>query len=118
MSFTWFIDWTTLFNASNVNNMCKVRCLLKTSQTNFIGVQSTVGSVRASLQSNTSLITNGFNLGEFKLKKLNNTNYLELNTLESDGISMLIPNYNTNLTITLLDLNENPITYIDNIQIW
>ena len=118
MSFNWFIDWTTLFSQPSKNNMCKVRCLLKSSSINAIGIQSTIGSVRASLQSNSSNITNGFNLGELKMKKVYNANYLELNSLDTEGISMFIPTYNTNLTITLLDLNENPITYANNIQIW
>ena len=119
MSYTWNINWRSIFNDTKAKT-CKVRFRLISTSTNTIS--KTFGSIRASLQSNTSNITNGFNLGDIVVKKeLMNTNsyYLEGNTLTMEGATMIIPTTDTSiLTLSIYDINETLLTTLPNYNIW
>ena len=54
MSYSWNINWRSIFNDTK-KETCKVRFRLISTSTNTISTN--FGSIRASLQSNTSKIT-------------------------------------------------------------
>ena len=120
MSYSWNINWRSIFNDTKATKTCKVRFRLISTSTNTIS--KTFGSIRASLQSNTSNITNGFNLGDIVVKKeLMNTNsyYLEGNTLTMEGATMIIPTTDSSiLTLSIYDINETLLTTLPNYNIW
>jgi hypothetical protein len=119
MSYTWNINWRSIFNNTKTET-CKIRFRLISHNTNTI-TKDNVGSIRVSLQSNTSKISNGLNLGSISVKRDNftQTNYLEGNTLDTDGFTMIIPKTdNSFLTLSLYDINENLLTKIPNFNIW
>jgi hypothetical protein len=119
MSYSWNVNWRSIFNDTKVKT-CKVRFRLISTSTNTIS--KTFGSIRASLQSNTSKVTNGFNLGNIVVKKEiinSNSYYLEGNTLDTDGFTMIIPTTDTSiLTLSIYDINENLLTTLPNYSIW
>lgn len=121
MSYSWNINWKSIFNNTNHQGQsCKVRFRLISKNTNTISIDS-IGSIHASLQSNTSKITNGLNLGSILVKRDNytKTNYLEGNTLDTDGFTMIIPTTDTSiLTLSIYDVNEKLLTILPNYNIW
>ena len=120
MSYTWNINWNSIFSTTKKQEKCKVRFRLISTNTNTI-TNTGISSIRASLQSNTSKITNGFNLGSILVKRDNytQTNYLEGNTLDTDGFTMIIPNVdNSILTLSIYDANETLLTILPNYNIW
>ena len=121
MSYSWNINWRSIFNGTSKQETCKVRFRLISSSTDTL-TNTSIGSIRSSLQSNTSKITNGLNLGNIVTKRevlsLTN-NYLEGNTMETEGVTMIIPKTDTSiLTLYIYDLNENLLTTIPNYNIW
>jgi len=119
MSCSWNIYWNTIFNNTK-QETCKVRCrLISTSTTTALG---NIGSIRVSLQSNTSRVTNGLNIGNVLVKKEGiraNYNYLECNTLETEGVTMIIPKTdNSVLNISIYDVNEKLIDNCPYYQVW
>ena len=120
MSYTWNINWNSIFSTTKKQEKCKVRFRFISTNTNTI-TNTGISSIRASLQSNTSKITNGFNLGSILVKRDNytQTNYLEGNTLDTDGFTMIIPNVdNSILTLSIYDANETLLTILPNYNIW
>ena len=120
MSYSWNINWNSIFATTKNQEKCKVRFRLISTNTNTI-TNTGISSIRASLQSNTSKITNGFNLGSILVKRDNytQTNYLEGNTLDTDGFTMIIPNVdNSILTLSIYDANETLLTILPNYNIW
>ena len=120
MSYSWNINWNSIFSTTKKQEKCKVRFRLTSTNTNTI-TNTGISSIRASLQSNTSKITNGFNLGSILVKRDNytQTNYLEGNTLDTDGFTMIIPNVdNSILTLSIYDANETLLTILPNYNIW
>jgi hypothetical protein len=119
MSYSWNINWKSIFNDTKAQ-YCKVRFRLISTSTNTLSKK--FGSIRASLQSNTSNNTNGFNLGEIVVKNeiFNKNNYyLEGNTLTMEGATMIIPTTDTSiLTLSIYDINENLLTILPNYNIW
>jgi hypothetical protein len=73
------------------------------------------------LQSNTTNTTNGLILANLNVVKNNfdtKYNYLECNTLETNGVDILIPKIeNSNLIISLYDMSENLIALNNDFQI-
>lgn len=122
MSYSWNINWRSIFNDSK-NETCKIRCrLISTSDSsNTLSINS-VGSIRASLQSNTSRVSNGFNIGNILVKKelfRTGFNYLECDTLDTDGFTMIIPKTdNSILNLSIYDINENLLTSCPFYQVW
>ena len=120
MSYSWNINWNSIFSTTKKQEKCEVRFRLISTNTNTI-TYTGISSIRASLQSNTSKITNGFNLGSILVKRDNytQTNYLEGNTLDTDGFTMIIPNVdNSILTLSIYDANETLLTILPNYNIW
>lgn len=121
MSYTWNINWRSVFNETE-KETCKVRCrLISTSLTSL--TNTNIGSFRISLQSNTSRVSNGFNVANVLVKKeqfKTGYYYLECNTLDTDGFTMIIPKVdNSTLTLSFYDLNETLITSnIPVYQVW
>jgi hypothetical protein len=120
MSYSWIVNWKSIFNDTK-KETCKVRCRLVSTSSNTLTFAN-VGSVRASLQSNTSKITNGLNIGDILVK--NNLiqtgyNYLECNTLDTDGFTMFIPKTDSSiLNISIYDVNENLLSNCPYYQVW
>ena len=122
MSYSWNVNWRSIFSSNATFNptTCKVRFRLFSTNTNII-VNNRISSIRASLQSNTSNVNYGFNLGSILVKKdvYTNTNYLDGNTLDTDGFTMIIPTIDSSiLTLSIYDNNENLITSLPNYSIW
>ena len=120
MSYSWIVNWKSIFNDTKAET-CKVRCRLISTSSNTLTFAN-VGSIRASLQSNTSKITNGLNIGDILVKKeliRTGYNYLECNTLTSDGFTMFIPKTdNSVFNISIYDVNENLLTNCPYYQVW
>jgi len=121
MSYTWNINWRSIFNETN-KETCKVRCRLISTSSNTL-TNANIGSFRLSLQSNTSRVSNGFNVGNILVKKelfRTGYRYLECNTLDTDGFTMLIPKVdNANLTLSFYDDTETLITSnVPFYQVW
>jgi hypothetical protein len=129
MSYTWNVNWRSLFSTtqSGLKNetkkdTCKVRCRLVSRSTNTL-TNTNIVSFRLSLQSNTSRVSNGFNVGSILIKKELFTpgyKYLDCNTLDTEGFTMLIPKEdNSNLTLSFYDNSETLITAnIPQYQVW
>ena len=75
MSYSWNVNWRSIFNDTKATT-CKVRFRLISTNTNTI-TNTSICSIRASLQSNTSNVNYGLNLGNIKVKKdiYTQTNY-------------------------------------------
>jgi hypothetical protein len=119
MSYSWNVNWRSIFNDTKAKT-CKVRFKLISTNTNTI-TNTSICSIRASLQSNTSNVNYGLNLGNIKVKKdtYTQTNYLEGNTLDIDGFTMIIPTIdNSILTLSIYDKNETLLTTLPNFTIW
>ena len=121
MSYTWNINWKSIFNGTS-KDTCKVRCkLISTSTNTFTG--SNIYSFRLSLQSNTSRISNGFNVGSVLVKQdilKSGFKYLECDTLDTNGFTIIIPKEdNSNLTLSFYNNNETLVTAnIPVYQVW
>ena len=122
MSYSWNINWKSIFNDSTKNETCKVRCKLVSTSSNTLTNENNVGSIRVSLQSNTSRISNGFNIGNILVKKelfRTGYNYLECNTLDTDGFTMIIPKIDNSIfNISIYDINEKLLTSCPFYQVW
>ena len=121
MSYTWNINWRSVFNETK-KDTCKVRCRLISTSNNTL-TNTSFSSFRLSLQSNTSRVSNGFNIGTILVKKelfRTGYKYLECNTLDTDGFTMIIPKEdNSNLTLSFYDNTETLITAnIPVYQVW
>jgi hypothetical protein len=120
MSISWLINWKSILPKKNANH-AKIRCKLISDSTNNI-TNAWTGSLRLSLQSHTSQITNGFNIGNVFVRKdplQTGYYYLESNTLHTDGFNFIVPTEEQSvLTITMYDLNENMLTSIPNYQVF
>ena len=121
MSYTWNINWRSIFNDTK-KETCKVRCWLISTSSNTLP-SSKIYSFRLSLQSNTSRVSNGFNVGSILVKQelmKKGFNYLECNTLDTDGFTLLIPKEdNSRLTLSFYDNSETLVTAnIPTYQVW
>jgi hypothetical protein len=117
----WNINWKEIFGSEE--GECRVRVkVISQSSANLTWTNNT-GSVRCSFASNYQNSTNGFNLGSIQPSLDNttstaNTTYLDCDTSNSNGVSMVIPKTNTNLTITFLNNNESSMLNVPEYQIW
>ena len=117
----WNINWKEIFGSKE--GECRVRVkLVSQSATNFTWSANT-GSLRASFASNYQNSTNGFNLGSIEPKLVSTiatpiTTYLECNTIDSKGVTMIIPKTNNNITISILNANETLMASVVDYQIW
>ena len=117
----WNLNWKEIFGS--VEGECRVRIkVVSQSATNLTWSDNT-GSIRASFASNYQNSTNGFNLGSIQ-PLLDNTSstpnktYLDCDTSNSNGVSMIIPKTNNNLIINFLNSNENYMVNVPEYQIW
>jgi hypothetical protein len=118
MSVSWLVNWKSIFPNKNVKN-AKIRCKLISDSTNNIN-NTWNGSCRLSIQSDTCKITDGLNIGNTFVKKdpiQVGYYYLECNTLETDGFSVIIPSEEQSLLrISFYDCLENTLTTIPHFQ--
>jgi hypothetical protein len=116
----WSINWSEIFG--NKEGECHVRIKL-ISVCGNINWTDNVGSVRASFTSNHQNSTNGFNLGcvipvlDTSSISILNT-YLDCDTRNTIGASMIIPKANTDFSITLLNANETAMSNVPEYQVW
>jgi len=120
---SWSINWNELFRDNNLNNKykkCRVRYDLRSG--NFDAITYSLewnnlnGYLTTNLQSNNSLsqTQKGTILGLIYPQKINfssSTNWYYLsNTLNEPGIDIIIPQYNSNLTLSFYsNLTQNLI---------
>ena len=117
----WNINWKEIFGSET--GECNVRIKLVSASATNLTFANNIGSVRASFASNYQNSTNGFNLGSIELKLVSTiatpiTTYLECNTIDSKGVTMIIPTTNNNITISILNANETLMASVVDYQIW
>ena len=107
-SVSWKVNWKEIFG--NRTGACRVRAKLTTQAQAFTYLY-TFGTLRCNLASSTSNCSNGLVLGQLSIinDQASGANYrLTCDTTSmTNGVSMIIPNTNTDLTINLLDSTEN-----------
>ena len=102
---------------------CRLRARLISQSSTNINWLSNVGSLRATFASNTSNSTNGFNIGcvrpqnDFPSSTANVT-YIDCDTTTGNGSTIVIPNFNGDFTISLLNGMENLMINTQEYQIW
>jgi len=117
----WNINWKEIFGKTE--GECNVRIkLISASATNLTWANN-IGSIRASFASNYQNSNNGFNLGSIQPFLDNttttaNTTYLDSDTRNTNGVTMVIPTSNTDFTITFLNSSENLMVNVPEYQIW
>ena len=116
----WNINWKEIFG--NREGECRVRVKLTSASATNLTWSANVGSIRASFASNYQNSTNGFNLGAVLPRKDDTiatlTTYLDCDTINSAGISMIIPKTNTDLVISFYNANETAMANVPEYQIW
>ena len=117
----WNLNWKEIFGS--VEGECRVRIKVVSQSATNLTWSANTGSIRASFASNYQNSTNGFNLGSIQ-PLLDNTSstpnktYLDCDTSNSNGVSMIIPKTNNNLIINFLNSNENYMVNVPEYQIW
>ena len=107
-SVSWKVNWKEIFG--NRTGACRVRAKFQT-QAQTLAYGYTFGTLRCNLASASSNCSNGLVLGQLTLFNdgASGTNYKMTcdTTMMTNGVSMIIPNTNSDLTINLLDNTEN-----------
>jgi hypothetical protein len=107
-SVSWKVNWKEIFG--NRTGACRVRAKFQT-QSQALAYAYTFGTLRCNLSSASSSCSNGLVLGQLSIfnDQASGTNYKLIcdTTMMTNGVSMIIPNTNSDLTITLLDDTEN-----------
>jgi len=100
----WSINWNEIFGGLGGECRCRVRFVSAASE---LLTWENIGSLRASFQTTFSNNTNGLTLGAI-VPELNIAvdPYLQTDTTGTNGVSMIIPNSNSDLYITCLDSSE------------
>ena len=119
------VNWKEIFGDKTVGE-CKLRVKLISiaSTPALLPFTSSVGSLRASFASNTCSSTNGYNIGSvIPVTQLSTSStavltYLECDTTNTPGSSILIPNTNGDFTITFLNNSETIMSNVPDFQIW
>jgi hypothetical protein len=117
-SMTWAVNWREIFGNRNGECRCKVRIISNSS--NNLTWLNNVGSIRASFSSSTSNNTNGVNIDFVRPQSdfISTQSYIDCDTTTSDGITILIPTSNNNLSLYLLNSTESPMLNVPDYQIW
>ena len=91
----WSINWKEIFGEyANSNLPCRVKAKLITAGATTLTTANNQGSIRVSLTSQYSNITNGINLGVPILRTTadsGTTFYLDMDTIQTFGLSVNIP---------------------------
>jgi len=117
----WTINWREIFG--NRNGECRVRVRLISSSSSAINWPQNTGSLRATFQSTCSNSNAGFNLGYIRPQSdytsgTANTTYLDLDTTQANGSTIIIPNSNSDFYLTILNAAEQPMVNIPEYQVW
>ena len=115
------INWKEIFG--DWMGECRVRCRFISTSSNAINWSSNVGSIRATIGSTHSNVTNGAMLGFVRPQSdytsgTSNYTYLDCDTTTSNGVSVQISQMNTDFTVLLLDKLENQMTNVPDYQLW
>lgn len=118
------INWREIFRDKIVGE-CRVRVrLISNTTTPAFLPWGTTASLRCSFASNTSSSYNGFNIGPVttligsNTSTANTTTYLDCDTTSTSGATIIIPNTNSDFTISLLNSSENLLSNVPDYQIW
>ena len=114
MKFT--INWNEIFG-NRARGEMRVRAILISAPSTLLSWANNIGSLRISLSSNTSNMTNGLNVGfvrpqsdytsQYSSSSYSTaSSYISLDTLQANGISTIIPNTNGDFYINILDNSE------------
>jgi hypothetical protein len=117
----WSINWKEIFG--NRQGECRVRVRLISSSSTSLNWASNTGSLRASFQSTCANSNAGFNLGYIRPQSdytsgTSNTTYLDLDTTQSNGSTIIIPNTNGDFYLTIFNSSELPMTGVPDYQVW
>jgi len=117
----WNINWREIFG--NRIGECRVRTRFLSNSSALLNWYNNIGSIRISLASNTSNSTNGFNIACVRPQSdyttsTTQTTYLDCDTTTSEGCTCIIPNSNSEFSITILDRTENLMSNCQDYQIW
>jgi len=111
----WSINWKEIFG-DRVGE-CRVRVRFLTDTSPDFTWNNNVGSLRASFQTNFSNNTNGLNVAAITPKTHLGQEvepFLEADSTGTNGVSMIIPNSNTELYITCLNMEETFMLNMEN----
>ena len=117
----WNINWKEIFGG--VVGECNVRVKVISASNSNLTWGNNVGSIRSSFASNYLNSTNGFNLGAIQplldsTSSTANTTYLDCDTRDTIGVTMIIPTTNTDFSITFLNSSESLMSNVPEYQIW
>ena len=117
----WNINWREIFG--NRIGECRVRVRLISSSSTALNWQQNIGSLRATFQSTCSNSNYGFNLGCIRPQSdftspTANTTYLDLDSTQANGSTIIIPNTNSDFYLSILDASEAPMVNIPDFQVW
>lgn len=117
---TWNVNWREIFG--NRTGECRVRARLISQSTNLASTHAH-GSLRASFSSNTSNGFDGFNIGAIRplldyTSSPNNYTYLDHDSTNTHGSTIIIPNSNGPFTVSLCDIYEGYMSVVPAFQLW
>jgi len=114
----WNINWREIFG--NREGECRVRVKFVSQTANNLTWNGNTGSIKVSFASNYQSSTNGFNLGAIKPVASPNTSlyYLESDTTNMKGATIIIPNINSDLIISIFNGNETFMVNVPEYHIW
>ena len=114
----WQINWDEIFG--DKTGECRARILLKSNASPiFNNYNVNNGSVRASFVSNSSYVSNGLNIGDIQLQMdLIGVSYLNCDTTSTNGITMVIPKSSNEFSLSILNITETPMLYVQEYQVW
>ena len=117
----WFINWREIFQ--NRIGEARLRARFISNSSPSLSWVSNIGSIRATLQSTSSNCSNGFNIGSVRPQSdytsgTTGVTYLDCDTTQTLGSTMIIPNSSYELNIILLDKTEQPMQNVPDYQLW
>ena len=118
----WSINWKEIFGEYDMTNkLCRVKAKLVTSSSTTLTSANNQGSVRISITSQYANITNGLNLGSLILRQSADsatTFYLDLDTIQTFGLSANIPMSNDFFVQILKNDDKTLQPSVPEYQLW
>lgn len=108
----WNINWREVFNEYiDMNKPCRVKCKLITNTASNINPSNVLGTLRCNFSSAYSSINNGFVLApvSWKYDTLNNQNYIDIDTVNTNGETMIIPSNGNFFNVYFLKPDESTL---------
>ena len=118
----WSINWREIFGEyDTTDKLCRVKAKLVSSGSTTLSSANNQGSVRISITSQYSNITNGLNLGPLILRQTPDsliTYYMDLDTIQTFGLSANIPMSNDFFVQILKNDDKTLQSSVPEYQLW